>query len=159
MDKAALTFTTTDWATAQTVTVTAQADDDPERRGRSPVTLSAAGVGALATVTVTVTDDDLGVVVLDADASTPELDAGPMLLDPAAVCLVDARELQQLRRLPDVHGAAVGGCRRRPGDGEPSTSVDSAKLTVATFATIPRPLTVLSALTFSQGNWNTARSR
>ena len=152
VDKAALTFTTTDWATAQTVTVTAQADDDPNNE-TVPVTLTAASVGVLATVTVNVTDDDRGVVVVDADASTPELDAGPVLLGEAAVGL-------------EAHGSCsnCGGYRTysvRLSAAPPVpvavsvTSADSAKVTVATFATIPGPLTVLSALTFSQGNWNT----
>ena len=152
VDKAALTFTTTDWATAQTVTVTAQADDDPNNE-TVPVTLTAASVGVLATVTVNVTDDDRGVVVVDADASTPELDAGPVLLGEAAVGL-------------EAHGSCsnCGGYRTysvRLSAAPPVpvavsvTSADSTKVTVATFATIPGPLTVLSALTFSQGDWNT----
>ena len=79
VDKAALTFTTTDWNTAQTVTVTAQADDDPNDE-EVAVTLTAAGVGVLATVTVTVDDDDLGAVLIDANPATPALDPGPLLL-------------------------------------------------------------------------------
>ena len=113
VDKAALTFTTTDWNSAQTVTVTARADDDANDE-TVPVTLTASGVGVLARVTVTVTDDDRGTVLIDADPATTALDPGP-----AAACR---------RRHRRLHGAAVraaererdggGGQRRhRRGDG------------------------------------------
>ena len=80
VDKASLTFTTTDWNTAQTVTVTAQADDDANDE-EVAVTLTEASVGVLATVTVTVEDDDRGTVLIDADPTTAALDPGPLLLD------------------------------------------------------------------------------
>ena len=154
VDVAALTFTTTNWATAQSVTVTAQQDDDPNNETVA-VTLAAASIGTLATVTVTVTDDDRGIVLIDADASTPAPDSGPVLLSEAAVGL-------------EAHASCsnCGGYRtysvrlsaRPPTQVAVSvTSSDSTKVTVATFASIPGPLTVLSALTFSQGNWNTAQ--
>ena len=60
VDLASLTFTTTDWGTAQTVTVSGVADDDGADESLS-VGLSATGgdyANKTASVAVSVTDDD-----------------------------------------------------------------------------------------------------
>ena len=67
VDLASLTFTTTDWGTAQTVTVSGVADDDGADESLS-VGLSATGgdyAGETASVAVSVTDDDDPDLVVD----------------------------------------------------------------------------------------------
>ena len=132
VDKAALTFTTTDWATAQTVTVTAQADDDT-RDESTTVTLAAAGVGTLATVTVNVTDDDRGTVLIDADPATLALDPGPLLV---------------------VEGGTFKSYTVRlsaqPSGGDATVAVTSSDTGAATVNK--------SSLTFTAANWNTPQS-
>ena len=129
VDKAALTFTTTDWATAQTVTVTAQADDDT-RDESTTVTLAAAGVGALATVTVTVTDDDVGTVLIDAYPTTEALDPGPLLIDEEGAPSYTVR----LSALP------------------------TANVTVAVVSDDSKLAVRDPSLTFTTQNWNTAQT-
>ena len=62
VDKSALTFTTTDWGTAQTVTVAAAEDDDAATDDAVTLTHSASGGGfgtvAFGSVAVSVTEDD-----------------------------------------------------------------------------------------------------
>ena len=64
VDKASLTFTASNWSTAQTVTVTGVADDDGAAESVS-IALTASGGGydgAAAAVTAKVADDDAGLV-------------------------------------------------------------------------------------------------
>ena len=130
VDKAALTFTTTDWNSAQTVTVTAQADDDTSNE-TVPVTLAASGVGVLATVTVNVNDDDRGTVLIDANPATGALDPGPLLLDEG-----------------DTGGYTVR-LSARP----------TANATVAVASDDTGAVTVdQSSLTFTRQNWNTPQT-
>ena len=84
----AMTFTTTDWATAQTVTVGAPADDDATN-ATTTLTHAVSGPGdylALAPaarpgVQVTVNDDDTPGIVIDADPTTLNIaDLGPLAL-------------------------------------------------------------------------------
>ena len=79
VDKAALTFTTTNWATAQTVTVTG-AQDDNATDETPDVTLTAAGgdyASLTAKVDVTLDDDETAALVLSADDLTvPEGEDG-----------------------------------------------------------------------------------
>ena len=87
-NQSTLTFTTTDWDTAQTVTVAA-ADDD--NGADEMLTLSHAasggGYGSLPSnsrpgVSVTVEDDDEPAILIDANPSTPNMDeAGPLSLN------------------------------------------------------------------------------
>ena len=131
VDKAALTFTTTDWNTAQTVTVTAQADDDANDE-EVAVTLTEASVGVLATVTVTVEDDDLGTVLIDADPSTSGVD------DPGPLLLAEG----------DTGAYAVR-----------LSAQPSADATVAVASGDTGAVTVdLSSLTFTTTNWNTPQT-
>ena len=79
VDKAALTFTTINWATAQTVTVTG-AQDDNATDETPDVTLTAAGgdyASLTAKVDVTLDDDETAALVLSADDLTvPEGEDG-----------------------------------------------------------------------------------
>ena len=83
-----LTFTTTDWATAQTVTVGAPADDDAAN-ATTTLTHAATGPGDYASlgpearpgVNVAVDDDDERDILIDADPATSDLDAGPLALN------------------------------------------------------------------------------
>ena len=83
-----LTFTTTDWATAQTVTVSAPADDDAAN-ATTTLTHAATGPGDYASlgpearpgVNVAVDDDDERDILIDADPATSDLDAGPLALN------------------------------------------------------------------------------
>ena len=82
-NQTALTFTATDWATAQPVTVTAGEDDNS---GGETVTLTHGVAGAdyggvtVGSVTVRVTDNDTPALVIDANPSAPGVDAGPLAL-------------------------------------------------------------------------------
>ena len=85
----AMTFTTTDWATAQTVTVGAPADDDAVNAATT-LTHAVAGPGDYASlgpaarpgVRVTVEDDDAQALVIDADPTTPnDAEPGPLALN------------------------------------------------------------------------------
>ena len=130
VDPATLTFTTVNWATAQSVTVTAQADDDANDE-EVAVTLTAASVGVLATVTVTVNDDDLGTVLIDADPATPALDPGPLLL--AEGDAGDYTVRLSAQPTADATVAVVSG--------------DTSAVTVGS-----------SSLTFTTQNWNTPQT-
>ena len=75
-----LTFTTSDWSTAQTVTVTGVDDFTDNAADKRTVTISnhssGAGYSAAATVTVTVTDDDAAPELLIEGASVSEGNTG-----------------------------------------------------------------------------------
>ena len=83
----ALTFATSTWNTAQTVTVSAPSDDDATN---ATTTLTHAVLGtegyanlvpaARPGVQVTVDDDDMQDILIDADPTTLDLDAGPLAL-------------------------------------------------------------------------------
>ena len=82
-----LTFTATDWATAQTVTVGAPADDDATNATTTlthavtgPGDYAALGPAARPGVNVAVDDDDEQGILIDADPATSDLDAGPLAL-------------------------------------------------------------------------------
>ena len=78
VDKTSLTFTTSDWNTAQTVTLSAAEDDDTDNETAS-VAVSASGGGygdASGTVSVALTDDDAGSLILpSSDVSVNEDDS------------------------------------------------------------------------------------
>ena len=80
VDKSSLTFTTTDWDTAQTVTVTAVNDSDVEGLHIAPVTHVAAGGGydsaSIGTVFASITDDDATVTVTESGGSTDVTEGG-----------------------------------------------------------------------------------
>ena len=70
-----LTFTTTDWATPQTVTLTAAEDDDNAANDVATLTHTAAGgdyAGITADLAVTVTDNDIGLVLTPASLTLDE---------------------------------------------------------------------------------------
>ena len=77
---AGLTFTTSDWSTAQTVTVTGVDDSADNAADKRTVTISnrssSAGYDATATVTVTVTDDDAAPELSVEGASVSERNTG-----------------------------------------------------------------------------------
>ena len=149
VDKAALTFTTVNWATAQSVTVTAQQDDDT-RNESTTVTLSAAGVGTLATVTVTVTDDDRGRVLIDIDASTPAQDPGPILLDETStpICTLCGGYQAYTVRLSTQPTAAA----------TVAISASEANKVWTVSAIGGQTLPTVSSLTFTTQNWSTAQT-
>ena len=75
----ALTFTTGNWATGQTVTVTGKNNDVASGDGRATVSHAVLGygVGTAASVTVTVTDDDTaGVTVSESELTVAEGETG-----------------------------------------------------------------------------------
>ena len=86
VDKASLTFTSSNWNTRQTVTVTAVQDNDSD--GESVTITHAASTTAMseytnvqATITASLTDKDTPGFVFDADPSSPATDeAGPLQL-------------------------------------------------------------------------------
>ena len=86
VDKASLTFTSSNWNTAQTVTVTAVQDSDGV--GENVTITHAASTTAMseytnvqATITASLTDKDAPGFVFDADPSSPATDeAGPLEL-------------------------------------------------------------------------------
>ena len=74
LDKSSLTFTTSNWSTAQTVTVTAAQDDDAED-DTVPLTHTAAGgdyAGLTAELEVTIDDDDSAGLVLSEETLEPD---------------------------------------------------------------------------------------
>ena len=127
----ALTFTTADWSTAQTVTVTA-ADDDDAADGRATIahTASSADSGyngiaiTIASVTATEDDDDTVGVTVDPETLTVTEEST------AAYTVV-------LDTLPT--GAVTVSVAKQAG-GDDDLSVDPAELT------------------FTTGNWNTAQT-
>ena len=86
---AALTFTASNWDTAQTVTVTAAQDDDGADDAATlshRIATACVGAGypaalAIGSLSVAVDDDETPAVVVDADPSTANVvDAGPLVL-------------------------------------------------------------------------------
>ena len=79
---ASLTFTTSDWATAQPVTVTGVDDSTANAADKRTVTIlnrsSGAGYNATATVTVTVTDDDAAPELSIEGQGVPEGNTGTL---------------------------------------------------------------------------------
>ena len=84
-DQNTLTFTSTNWATNQTVTVSAGDDDNASNEEVSLAHDASGGYGSLAPasrpgVTVTVDDDDTAGILVDADPDTANDQPGPVLV-------------------------------------------------------------------------------
>ena len=80
VDKSALTFTTTDWGTAQTVTVSAAEDDDAATDDAVTLTHSASGGGfgtvAFGSVAVSITENDTAGATVTPGADVTDGDRG-----------------------------------------------------------------------------------
>ena len=145
----AMTFTTTDWATAQTVTVGAPADDDAAN-ATTTLTHAVAGPGDYAGlgpaarpgVRVTVEDDDAQALVIDADPTTPnDAEPGPLALHEQPGHADNAKEYTvRLATQPT---------------GTVQVSIESGDRAVAVDGdSTPRTRT----LTFSTTNWSAAQT-
>ena len=144
----ALTFTTTDWDTAQTVTVSAPPDDDATN-ATTTLTHAVAGPGDYASlalearpgVSVTVDDDDEQGILIDADPATPAVDGGPLALHEQPGHADNAK--QYTVRLATQPTDAV------------QVSIESGDRAVSVNGA-PTPRT--RVLTFSMSNWRTAQT-
>ena len=145
----AMTFTTTDWATAQTVTVGAPADDDASDAATTlthsvsgPGDYAGLGPAARPGVSVTVDDDDAPALVIDADPTTPnDADPGPLALHEQPGHAANAKEYTV--RLATRPTQAV---RVSIESGDRAVSVDGDAT--------PRTRT----LTFSTSTWSAAQT-
>ena len=141
----ALTFTTTNWNTAQTVTV-APADDDDAVDESVTIAHAVANYGGAtaASVSVTVEDDETARLVIDADPSTANVvDAGPVALQEDAMHADNSRTYS-VKLAAEPTGTVTVTV----------TSADTAAVTVDT-----APATGLqSALSFATTNWDTAQT-
>ena len=141
----ALTFTTTNWNTAQTVTV-APADDDDAVDESVTIAHAVANYGGAtaASVSVTVEDDETARIVIDADPSTANVvDSGPVALQEDAMHADNSRTYS-VKLAAEPTGTVTVTV----------TSADTAAVTVDT-----APATGLqSALTFATTNWDTAQT-
>ena len=144
----AMTFTTTDWATARTVTVSAPADDDATNASTT-LTHAVAGPGDYASlvpaarpgVRVTVEDDDAQALVIDADPGTPAVEGGPLALNEQPGHADNAKEYTVRLATEPTHTVQV--------------SIESGDRAVAVDGdSTPRART----LTFSTTNWRTAQT-
>ena len=143
-----LTFTTTDWATAQTVTVSAPADDDAAN-ATTTLTHAATGPGDYASlgpearpsVNVAVDDDDERDILIDADPATSDLDAGPLALNEQPGHADNAKEYT-VRLATEPTGTVSVVVT----SGDRAVTVDND--------TTPRTRT----LTFTTTNWSTAQT-
>ena len=145
----AMTFTTTDWATAQTVTVGAPADDDAANATTTlthavagPGDYAALGPAARPGVRVTVEDDDAQALVIDADPTTPnDAEPGPLALNEQPGHADNAKEYTvRLATQPT---------------GTVQVSIESGDRAVAVDGdSTPRTRT----LTFSTMNWSAAQT-
>ena len=146
--QSALTFTTTDWATAQTVTVSAPADDDAAN-ATTTLTHAATGPGDYASlgpearpgVNVAVDDDDERDILIDADPATSDLDAGPLALN------------EQPRHADNAKQYAVRLATEPTGTVSVVVASGDRAVTVDNDAT-PRTRT----LTFTTTNWSAAQT-
>ena len=145
----AMTFTTTDWATAQTVTVGAPADDDATN-ATTTLTHAVSGPGdylALAPaarpgVQVTVNDDDTPGIVIDADPTTLNIaDPGPLALHEQSGHAANAKQYTVRLATEPTHAVRVS-----IESGDRAVSVDGDAT--------PRTRT----LTFSTSTWRTAQT-
>ena len=144
-----LTFTTTDWATAQTVTVGAPADDDAADAATTlthsvsgPGDYAALGPAARPGVAVTVDDDDTPALLIDADPSTANtIDPGPLALNEQPGHADNAK--QYTVRLATEPTATVS-VAITSGDRAVTVDADSTPRT--------------RALTFTTMNWRTAQT-
>ena len=147
-NQSTLTFTPTDWGTYQEVKVSAAADDDatdemltlrhtamgaPEYTGLSS--------GARPSVVVTVDDNDTPGLLIDADAGTPGLDAGPLALHEQSGHAANAKQYT-VRLATEPTGTVQVSIESR----DRAVSVDGDST--------PRTRT----LTFSTSNWSTAQT-
>ena len=127
----ALTFTTDNWNTAQTVTVTAVEDDDAVADGEVTLTHTASGgdYGSVAAKNITVT--------------ITENDTAGLTVDPAALTVIEGRAKNYTVRL----------------DSEPTADVTVAITGHAgTDLTLLGDTLANDALTFTTDNWNTAQT-
>ena len=141
----ALTFTQSNWNTAQTVTATAASDDDSQD---DAATITHARTGAacgggffgtptLPSLTVNVNDDETAGIVLDANPTTANIDeSGPLTLD-------------ELSTSSDNSKSYTVRLSAEP----------TANVTVAVTSDDTTALTVDKAsLTFTSSNWNTRQT-
>ena len=137
-----LTFTTANWATAQTVTLVAQQDDDS--LNENVVVTNAASTAATseytnvsATIRATVADDDVAGFVFDADPSTPAVDdADPLKLEELASSGTNSGSYSVRLSTQPSQTVTVT-----------VTSQDTGAVAVG-----------VSTLTFTATNWNTAQT-
>ena len=142
MDKASLTFTSSNWNTRQTVTATAVQDSDTD--GESVTITHAASTTAMgeyanvqATITANLTDKDTPGFVFDADPSSPATDeAGPLELQELQSSTTNSADYTvRLASLPTQTVTAT------------ITSSDTSAVTVGQ-----------STLTFTTTSWNTPQT-
>ena len=142
VDKASLTFTSSNWNTRQTVTATAVQDGDTD--GESVTITHAASTTAMseytnvqATITASLTDKDTPGFVFDADPSSPATDeAGPLELQELQSSTTNAADYTvRLASLPTQTVTAT------------ITSSDTSAVTVGQ-----------STLTFTTTSWNTPQT-
>ena len=142
VDKASLTFTSSNWNTAQTVTVTAVQDSDGV--GENVTITHAASTTAMseytnvqATITASLTDKDAPGFVFDADPSSPATDeAGPLEL----------QELQSSSTNSDDYTVRL-------------TSQPTQTVTATITSSDTSAVTVgQSTLTFTSSSWNTPQT-
>ena len=143
--QSALSFTTTNWDTAQTVTLAAVQDADPNSE-EIAIDHAAQGGGydgATARLMATVADDDVGVIV-DTDPDTPGDQATPLALNEGQI----GRYTVRLSTLP------VGGSVTV------AVSSDNGAIDVAVVPPGGTGATFGSSanLTFTTQNWATART-
>ena len=141
-----LTFSTSNWDTAQSLTVRAEADDNGINQA---VTIAHTATGGdYASVTgnlaVTVVDDDTPAVLMDTNPSTTNVDdPGPVTLDELATSSTNQRSYTLRLSSEPTQDVTVT-----------VTSDDTAHVTVDT-STMSG---LQSTLTFTSSNWNTAQT-
>ena len=125
-----LTFSNSTWSTPQTATVSAPTDDDATN-ATTTLTHAVTGTGGYASlvpaarpgVAVTVNDGDEQGLVIDADPSTGDVDAGPLAVDEDDSAEYAVRLATRADRVGDGDGdqprsGAGGGQRRQPADAD-----------------------------------------
>ena len=137
-----LTFTPVNWSTARTVTVRPQDDDDALDETATINHAVSPGYGATAaSVSVTVEDDETAAIVIDADPSTATVvDSGPIALAEGATSTTPYTV--RLSAQPT---------------GTVTVTVTSADAAAATADTDPAT-GLQNTLSFTTGNWDTART-
>ena len=151
-DQNTLTFTNTNWATAQTVTVAA-GDDGNAQNEQVSLTHTATGgdyaglaIGSRPGVTVTVTDNDTAGILLDADPNTANDQSGPIALAELSTASNNSASYTVRLSSEPTQTATVA-----------ITSNDATAVTVDD--TDGDSLNgVQNTLTFTAANWNTPRT-
>ena len=150
-DQNTLTFTNTNWATAQTVTVSA-GDDGNAQNEQVSLTHDATGgdyaglaVGSRPGVTVTVTDNDTAGILVDADPNTPNDQAGPVLVNELATATNNAHDYTVRLSSEPTQDTTVTITSNIPSVTVDDTDGDSLN-------------GVQNTLTFTAANWNTPRT-